>query len=650
MIILLQKEINIVPGRQMPVRPPDTQIGENCAVLQIINNTNQENEYTIRVECAAHGWRDEWLRVASIAEVGDGGSYSQPSKPDMALSDGSLRIYVARQSQRKVLLAFHLPKAPDSRAGRYPLTVSVRTRITAGSQSPQVEELRINAFVEPYYEWGLTFDPPKRGVGLFRRRAAFEVMVVNRGNDWLYCQLRPPQAQQQAEMRVALLSEAVAVPPPDQDQSESVRRVPLLAQTLIKQVRGGEKALPILLRAYRIDAPSVPQIPQQNYGAVEVQRPDHVLSTITNEPPNIVDETFQVGTLAYYPLVRSFVTGSVKWVVDNIKAAMMALVGILFFLVLMNIVWQAFVRDMRVEPLVGRVTESDRIVPFKGRYTQGATVYVYTKSGSISANNPTKLNGVKYGEDAKNKAKKSEGHAPATAQSVINQLNVTNPQYVVADLDEIWDDLKRGDKLRFKIVRGSIFARLVKGWLTYECNTVIDVEKKAEAQPLAAPALLKAYWPPVEAGKSATITGSRLGSGGAITVDGRDMQIMKWGDAAITFKVPADMEEAKKGVLEVMRDDGQVVSGSIDIKANPSLVVAGGGDSPPTGGGGGDAGGCRYPPAPSDGRRPPPGRRPVVSGRNRRRGYGRRSLPSLHPCPTPVSAVLRGAPSPVPLP
>ena len=116
MIILLQREISIVPGRAMPVRPPEAQVGENCAVLQIINNTNQENEYTVRVECTHPNWREEWVRVASIVEMTDAGGYIQPSKPDMALSDGSLRIYVARQSQRKVMLAFQMPKAPDSRA------------------------------------------------------------------------------------------------------------------------------------------------------------------------------------------------------------------------------------------------------------------------------------------------------------------------------------------------------------------------------------------------------------------------------------------------------------------------------------------------------------------------------------------------------
>ncbi|MHB0937072.1 MAG: IPT/TIG domain-containing protein [Armatimonadota bacterium] len=590
MIILLQREISIVPGRAMPVRPPEAQVGENCAVLQIINNTNQENEYTVRIECAHPSWREEWVRVASIVEMTDAGGYIQPSKPDMALSDGSLRIYVARQSQRKVMLAFQLPKAPDSRAGRYTLKVQVRTRLTAGgSGQPLSEELLIDAFVEPYYDWGLHFDPPKRGVGLLRRKAHYNVTVVNRGNDWLYCQMRPPQAQQQADMRVALFSEAIAVPPPDIDQAEARRQVPLTATTTLKQVRGAEKVTPVALRVYRIDAPSVPQLPRQDYGVAEVERPDHVMANPTTEPPSIADETFQLGTLVYYPPVRSFITGSIKWVVDNIKAAMFAVMAILVFLVIIGVVYQAFVRDMKIEPLILTVSETQKKVPFKGRYILGATVKVYTASNSIPEDKPIPVKVTAY----KNEVFKENRKPPQQAAAILNNLNVDNPQYLTIDLSGIWNKLEKDDHLKFKVTRGSLFARMVPGLMTYACETEITVEKP-KVMPATVPGLSAQYWPPVTAGGRLTVRGKNLGEGGSVRVNGLDMQIVGWRDASITFKIPEDFGDSPKSMVEITRNDGaSAPSTTVDIKANPAFAVAadpgagGGGDSD----GGGDSGG-----------------------------------------------------------
>ncbi|MHB9105522.1 MAG: IPT/TIG domain-containing protein [Armatimonadota bacterium] len=584
MIILLQREISIEPGRAMPVRPPDTQVGENCAVLQIINNTNQENEYTVRVECTHPSWREDWVRVASIVEMTDAGGYIQPSKPDMALSDGSLRIYVARQSQRKVMLAFQLPKAPDSRAGRYTLKVQVRTRLTAGgSGQPLSEELLIDAFVEPYYDWGLLFDPPKRGVGLLRRKAHYNVTVVNRGNDWLYCQLRPPQAQQQADMRVAVFSEAVAVPPPDTDQAEARRQVPLTASTTLKQIRGAEKATPIALRAYRIEAPSVPQLPRQDYGVAVVERPDHVMANPTTEPPSIADETFQLGTLVYYPPVRSFITGSIKWVVDNIKAAMFAVMAILVFLVIMGVVYQAFIRDMKVEPLILGVSETQKKVPFKGRYILGATVKVYTASNSIPEDKPIPVKVTAY----KNEVFEGNRKPPAQAAAILNNLNVDNPQYLTIDLSGIWNKLEKDDHLKFKVTRGSLLARMVPGLMTYACETEITVEKP-KVMPATVPGLSAQYWPPVTAGGKLTVRGKNLGDGGSVRVNGLDMQIVGWRDASITFKIPEDFGDSPKSMVEITRNDGaSAPSTTVDIKANPAFAVA----ADPGAGGGGDSGG-----------------------------------------------------------
>jgi|GEM_PF-2323109 len=592
MIILLQREISIVPGRAMPVRPPDTQVGENCAVLQIVNNTNQENEYTVRVDCAHPTWREEWTRLASIVETTEAGGYIQPSKPDMALSDGSLRIYVARQSQRKVMIAFQLPKAPDSRAGRYTLKVQVRTRLTANGQSPQpqVEELLIDAFVEPYYDWGVAFDPPRRGVGLLRRKARYQVTEVNRGNDWLYCQLRPPQAQQQTDLRLAIFTEAVAVPPPDIDQPEARRQVPLVAATRLKQVRGAEKASPIPLRIYRVDAPSVPQLPRQDYGVAEVERPDHVLSAATTEQPTSTDdEAFGPGTLIYYPPVRSFITGSIKWVVDNMKAAMFGAVAILAFLVLAGLVYQAFYRDMRIEPLILFVTEKQKKVPFKGRYIAGSTVYVYTASNSISEKDPIKVN-VTY----KNELSADSKRAASSAVAVLNNLNVDEPQYLTADLSGMWNRLEGGDHLKFKVVRGSPLARIARGWLTYECVTEVGVEKM-KVQPATVPTLSGQHLGRVTAGGKVSAQGKELGSKtGSVRVNGQDMEIAGWRDTVVTFKVPEDFGDSEKSMVEIIRADGAPAPITyVDIKAKPGVEVAvgGGGGGNSGGGGGGDTSG-----------------------------------------------------------
>ncbi len=198
MIILQQNEINIVPGQEAPVRPPKKRIGENGAILRVVNKSDQEVHFTISVSCSNPYWRQEWLRMASLRlpEQEQKGA-AQQIKEDIRLAGGALSIHVPRQSEQLVMIGFKVPRTPEARAGKYPLHISVQSELLGAGKRAAPDELFIDAYIASYYEWKVALaEPRRRNVYLLRRRASFALQIVNQGNDWLYCLLRPPRQEQ----------------------------------------------------------------------------------------------------------------------------------------------------------------------------------------------------------------------------------------------------------------------------------------------------------------------------------------------------------------------------------------------------------------------------------------------------------------------
>jgi len=565
MIILQQREITIVPGKHAPVHPPEARIGENYAVLLIVNNTTQENEYTVSVACDQPYWRPDWVRISSVSQVDDTGNFVQPAKHDLNLPGGGLHLYLARQSKRQVLIAFEVPKLPDSRAGKYPLRIRVKSAISSPGKPGllNTEELQVDAFVEPFYDWQVTYHPRRQTVGLFHRKTSFTANVINRGNDWLYCSLAPQQ--QQPELQLRLPTEIVAVPPPELDQRENRRRVPILATTMLRVIKGGKQYTPLQLRITRVDAPSVPlRLAGDTRG--EVDRPDFVLSTPTTQTPAATDNA-QPPQLVYSPLVLPFITDGIDFLARNIRSLIALVAVALIIFVIGSMLWQTFIRDMRLEPLVDTISVGQVSIPFEGRYLKGAKVYVYTSLGDAIPQERAVL--VKSTPGLSRKV--AESQCPDTARRVINALDVKTPEYLTVNLADVWDKLQPRERVCFKVVRGSMVARVFPGLVTYRCETLLTVHKQqaANTDPVLDSPKFTAKQDDV-----LIIKGQHFGDKfGTVLIANAPATVQEWKDLSIKVKLPTGVNGSLP--LKLTCGDGKECNGTVDITPAPTTGPSG---------------------------------------------------------------------------
>lgn len=540
MIKLQQSEISIVPGANAPLSPPQTRVGQNFAVLQIDNTTNYENAYDITVSCENPLWRQEWVRIYSLLQTDSYGNVSQPSKQDVPLYDGGIRVFVTNRGQRQVVLAFEARKQPDSRAGRYPLQVKVRTSIPDGATgaTSTEEHVSVDAYVEPFYHWSSSIEPEQQRVGVLKKRAQYDVKLVNRGNDWLYCCLNP--VQQGQEVQTEMPTRLVAVPPPVLGEEESVRVVPLNTTSRIKTLKGSEVVKPIVLNAARLDAPSIPQCPQ---GDPMASRQDRVMMEETGAPPTFADAAYQP-SLVYCPPLKSFLTGSFGWIINNIKAIAFTALGLLAALVAYTAVMDAFVRSVKVEPLQLEVSEPARVLTLGGRFLDGGQVRMFTSNNQhVPESLPIIVNiqagkGVQYDPNRDRTASES-------ARGLLNRLTPGHTKVWHIAIDRTnWSRLQNEDNLRIRVVRASPLAALFSGMLTYECKTEVNVKKSVVKPPPDPPKVMNPLSGVKGVGQVLTSKGSNFGSQRGVVFFGGDFPapIVSWRDNQVSYKVPEEME------------------------------------------------------------------------------------------------------------
>ncbi|MHB9109255.1 MAG: hypothetical protein ACYDCO_19550 [Armatimonadota bacterium] len=244
-----------------------------------------------------------------------------------------------------------------------------------------------------------------------------------------------------------------------------------------------------------------------------------------------------------------------------IKGVLVVL-GLLVLGTLGTIGWQAYVSELRAEPLVGMITDNQQQVPFRGINLRGCTVYISTESGSIPEQDMITLiaksgNLLKSTLDVK--------AIPETTEETL--YDVYRPEYITVDIAPVWDMLRNGDKLRFKFVRGSLFSRLVPGWLTYRCVTKVEVsgsllpvsvqqEKSAHLEPF--PMLYNLFKPRFKAGDVVRLPGLKFGmQRGTITCDGKPLQVLHWTDTEIIFRIPEKAKPGESLVFEITSSDNR---------------------------------------------------------------------------------------------
>jgi len=589
MITLLQSEVNVVPGARAPINPPDSPVGQNCAVLRITNSTAHENAYDIRVTCKSPHWQSEWVGISSLTQFDASGGMSQPSRQDVRLPEG-LRVFVTNNGQRQVLLSFEVPKAPMARAGKYSLDIAVRTSVVGDAANRQTTEdqLSTEVFIEPYYDWEVRVEPERRKVGMLRRRARYGLRVVSRGNDWLYCKLGV--RQQDNEVSASTPTEWVAVPPPD--DLERSRVIPMEVISSIRTWRGNEVVKPLTLRSERIDAPSHPQLGVDQFGALTQTRPDVVLANDkTNDYPVVAADASQPAVV-YCPPIRSFVTGFFGGIVNNAKAVVFSLIALLAAFVLYVMIADGFVRSVRVEPLTLQITRP--VIPLGGRFLDGGEVTAFTATNThIPESLPIKADvetgkGVPY--DPNRITSMGEN-----ARSLLGRLTPGQTKvWHVGIPIEHWRRLRNGDVLRVRVTRASMLRIFMGGVLTYECKTQVMVQKKEPRASGPEPVVGNLLTGDRKPGESLKTFGQAFGSQrGLVLFNGdRQAQITSWSDKLVRYTVPKDLSGSASIQVFPAGSDKGVNAGTINvvqasIPTPGDLGSDGGGSFGGSGGGGG---------------------------------------------------------------
>lgn len=382
MITLLHTEIDAVPARR-PQRQalPEGFVGMGTGVLRITNTTGRENAYTVRIVCDDPYWQDAWFKVSAMPPA-PGQTAPPASKPDqLGPKEQWIKVFVSHTATRDVLLSFFVPDKPESRAGVYPITVVIETQILdtdpSAKNKERITEIKGAVIIRPYYSWAIEFQPPERRVGLTRRRTSLELVVHNRGNDWLYCDIKLGKAQQViADVDVFRL----AVPPPEPGK-ESFRSIPVRALNKRRNIRGVIQPDEIPFTFQRSDAPSVPPLPEEAQTSVcGAGLGNPVLSNETSDlvspesPPKVI----------YCPPIPATLTEFVQSLARNAMALSMLFIGlvVMWHMALLGWYW-LFKKLADFEPLKTSVAAGQPI-PVKGSMIIGDKVFFVDPNSGIT--------------------------------------------------------------------------------------------------------------------------------------------------------------------------------------------------------------------------------------------------------------------------
>ena len=273
---LLHPEVEITPGRRGKQGYQERDKMAGSAVLRLVNETPQENAYTVKIRCDAPFWQESWYKIRSADTPANAPLAGQA---DILGHNGhSIKVFVPRGGTRDILIRFDVPERPESRAGRYDYVIEVETQVTQAQEGGARRRDRLTSIpaianVRPFYKWSLDLTPEQQRATRRRRAGDFEVIVTNEGNDWLYCDLLLPRPK---DLLLECPTLRLAVPPPEpgemlpnvdiQEGAPGTQRVvPLRATTRLKAFRGDPTPQPLTISATRVDAPSLAPPAEDGY-------------------------------------------------------------------------------------------------------------------------------------------------------------------------------------------------------------------------------------------------------------------------------------------------------------------------------------------------------------------------------------------------
>ncbi len=553
---LLQSRIEIVPGRRAQMPPAQGVVGPGSAILRLVNTTGQENAYTVRLRCDSNPyWQEDWYALraqdAALDTPRPGGNpVSATNKPDQyGPGHRWVRVFVSAGATRDVVLLFDLPQKPDSRAGEYPFVVSVETHVpdaaaatAASSRRRRFLDLPAVAVVRPYHAWEIDIAPEEQRVGLMKRGAAFEIVVTNTGNDWLYCDLKLPRPK---DLLLASPTARIAVPPPEPGEENCQRVIPIHASSRLRQIRGMPQVQTLALSALRVDAPSVAPLAEDLIFAADmaVLPTSSVVAVSTSDTRQVPSER----GLVYRPPIPATLTGFLGAASQNFKGLVLTVIGLIVAVNLGIFMFENLWRGtIMAEPLSTTASKEKPLV-IGGKFLNGARVYADVGDRRLQP-----VDG-RFGKpkDVDDNAVRGE------AKTLLAALAPAERQFLSVNLKDF-----DGKTVFLTVQRAGVLPYLGPLLPRYRCKTSVLVGKPTivltDPRPTTGGALPR--------GAAFTIFDPRraLGSrAGTVQLGGEQAVVAEWTPEKIRARVPAP-----DGVLrvQVALSDGRTFeAGSITV-------------------------------------------------------------------------------------
>ncbi len=546
---LLQSEIDVVPGRKPQKQPlPEGFVGPGIATLRIQNASPRQNSYTVRLKCDEPYWQDAWYALAALPPTGDPQNNPPTGKPDQAgPRNQSLTVFIKDGGTRDVLISFNVPEKAECRAGIYRAKVLVETRVVSddplAARKERITEIPITIIVRPFYEWKVSYTPEEKRVGIFRRKSQFEMVLENHGNDWLYVDLKLPRPQ---NVLVETPVQTIAVPPPEPGV-DSVRTLPINATSRMKNVRGSRVPTPLPIQIHRVDAPTVPPLPEEAaFGPCAANTGAAVVSAETNE--NGVPEV--PAKLTYCPPVPDTLQAFFEAISRNARGLVFFFIGFFIAWQMISFTYEMYFRDLSDFRVLRSTTNIKEQLGVKGKYIAGSRVYVYDATTKQQLGDPIEVE--------------------------TKRISPTSFAYTITLKDETLD----GKKVILGVQRLGKATLLNKFLPIIKDPTSVQIGKPPEKERGPAVGGLPGT---INPGTKLVIGGTNFGpQKGKILLDGKPSNIESWTDEKIVVVLPKGLIPGNPVSVRALTSDGK----TIDLGSGQTFVADIQIDDPTTTGGG----------------------------------------------------------------
>ena len=531
---LLQTEVDVVPGRKPQKQPlAEGFVGPGISTLRIQNTTPRQNSYTIRISCDDAYWQDAWFTLAALPPSGDPQNNPPTGKPDQpGPRNQSLTIFIKDGGLRDVILSFAVPEKSECRAGVYHAKIVVETRVLAEDPSQarkeRITELPISIIVRPFYEWKILYSPEERRVGILRRRSTFEAVIENHGNDWLYLDLKLPRPQ---SVLVETVGQSIAVPPPEPG-TDSVRTIPITAVSRLRTVRGSRVPTPLPLQIQRIDAPSIPALPDEAaYGPCSANLGAAVIANETNDTgvPEVQAK------LVYCPPIPDTLQAFFEAIGRNFRGLLFAVIGFIVAWQLAVFTYEIYFKNI-TEIRVGRSTISIG-EPFRvrGKNLIGSQILLF---------------------DPKTKEVLGEPINPQTSKNPLDEWVTVKIKDKELDGKRVIIGAQRLGRMTF-----------LNRWLPITKDpTSVQIGKAPEKERGPAAGGLPGTITP---GENLVIGGTNFGpKAGRILLDGKPVTPQSWSDEKIVLKLPKGLVPGNPVTVRAFTAEGK----TIDLGSGQTFV------------------------------------------------------------------------------